>query len=36
VDGVIIYRLAAGKIAESWGLWKLHGLMQQIAGEPEG
>jgi steroid delta-isomerase-like uncharacterized protein len=33
VDGVIIYRLTGGKIAESWGLWNLHGLMKQIGQE---
>jgi steroid delta-isomerase-like uncharacterized protein len=29
IDGVIFYRLAAGQIVESWGLWDLLGLMQQ-------
>ncbi len=30
IDGVIFYRLAAGHIVESWGLWDLLGLMQQL------
>jgi predicted ester cyclase len=30
IDGVVFYRLAAGQINESWGLWDLLRLLQQL------
>lgn len=30
VDGVIIYRVVGGKIAESWGLFNILGMMRQL------
>lgn len=30
IDGVIFYRLAAGQIVESWGLWDVLSLLRQL------
>ena len=30
--GTSVYRMAGGRIAESWYVYDLHGLLQQLAG----
>jgi steroid delta-isomerase-like uncharacterized protein len=30
IDGVIFYRLAAGRVIESWGLWDALSLLRQL------
>lgn len=34
VDGVMIFRIANGKIAESWDVWDTLGMLQQLGVAP--
>ncbi len=35
VTGVVIYRIAQGKIVESWGNWDALGMLTQLGAVPE-
>jgi len=34
VDGIVIHRISAGRIAEGWAVWDALGLMQQLGVIP--
>jgi steroid delta-isomerase-like uncharacterized protein len=35
ISGIWIHRIVAGKIAESWNVWHMLGMMQQLGVMPE-